>query len=444
MKSLRSRLLAATALVLLALVFVAWMFSSIAVKRQFDRFLIAERLASQKDAVEAIDEHLRATGSWQGIEPLLAQLRVRGVVVDRDGRVLARHPRELAAYRMEVRPNGELLASRSGAGTQESLMLKGPAFRLPDAFIYLLGPEEQPALRRSFHGIVDRWLFAGLAVAALAAFATTLMIFRRVFAPVEALTAGARALAAGRLDARVAVSGRDEIGELAQSFNHMAAALERDEQVRRNMVSDVAHELRTPLTNLRCQIEGVQDGVVAADARLFQSLAEETRNLSALVDDLQQLSLADAGHLKLELAEVSVREIVERSIQGFRGPIECDVDELTVRADLRRAVQILRNLLLNAEAHARSRIAIIARRAGDFTVVTVADDGPGIPAEHLERIFDRFHRVDASRSRRTGGAGLGLAIARELVHLHGGTISARNSDNGGAELTFTLPFIRSS
>jgi two-component system sensor histidine kinase BaeS len=202
-------------------------------------------------------------------------------------------------------------------------------------------------------------------------------------------------------------------------------------------VSDVAHELRTPLTNVRVQIEAARDGIVKADEKFLASIEEDAAALSHLVDDLQQLSLADAGALRLELAEVNVRELVER-VAG-RDVVVDVADDLVVRADARRIVQVLRNLLANAAAFGRSAITISARREGDLVAITVADDGPGVPAEHAERVFDRFYRVDASRSRATGGSGLGLAIARQFVELHGGTISV-----SGSAFTFTLPaFINS-
>ncbi|MGZ5473459.1 MAG: sensor histidine kinase, partial [Thermoanaerobaculia bacterium] len=212
----------------------------------------------------------------------------------------------------------------------------------------------------------------------------------------------------------------DEVAELGRAFNSMAEALERNERVRRNMVSDVAHELRTPLTNIRVHIEAAQDGVVAADAKFLDSIDEEATTLARLVDDLQQLSLVEAGQLRLELAEVRVAEIVERAAPS--SVIRNVPDDLVIRADARRMVQVVRNLVNNALAHAESRVEVSAARVGDRIQISVADDGPGVPPEHGERIFDRFYRIDESRSRTTGGAGLGLAIARQLVELHGGRI----------------------
>jgi two-component system sensor histidine kinase BaeS len=271
-----------------------------------------------------------------------------------------------------------------------------------------------------FRASVDRRLIGGAVLAALLAIAVMMTLFRRVFAPVEELTAGARALADGKLDTRVKARGGDEVAQLATAFNSMAEALERNERARRNMVSDVAHELRTPLTNIRAQVEAVQDGVMVADEKWLASIEEEALLLARLVEDLQQLSLAEAGQLRLELAEVEVAELVERAITRLAFPgLTRDVPPgLVVRVDARRMVQVLRNLLVNAIAHASHTVHVSA----SANEIRIADDGPGVPPEHVERIFDRFYRADASRSRTTGGAGLGLAIAKELVELHGGTI----------------------
>ncbi|HKR63927.1 MAG TPA: ATP-binding protein, partial [Thermoanaerobaculia bacterium] len=173
--------------------------------------------------------------------------------------------------------------------------------------------------------------------------------------------------------------------------------------------------------------EAVQDGVLQADSQWLASMSEETAALAHLVDDLQTLSLGDAGQLRLERAEVAVHEVIERAVAGLplHGlTLTQDVAaDLLIFADARRIVQVLRNLLVNATTYAAATIAITATRNDDRAEIRVADDGPGVPAEHVAKIFDRFYRADASRSRSTGGAGLGLAIAKQLVELHGGTIA---------------------
>lgn len=446
-RSLRSRLLVTTAVVLIALAAVAWLVSTVAVKRELSQFLVTQRMDQHRRAAETIRSAFRTSGSLEGVRPALAKVFADSgnpsVVIDGGGRVVAAYPDELNTYQITVGPGGELTLRRDRGGRREALVVKGGLPLGNGATAYLLPAKRMP-VPVTVRSSVQRWLFAGVGIAACAAFATLVIAFRRVLAPVEALTAGAQALAGGRLDARVTVSGRDEIGELARSFNAMAAALERNERSRRNMIGDIAHELRTPLTNLRCQIESVQDGIVEGDSHLFASLREETANLTRLVDDLQQLSLAEAGALRLDLEELDVRDVVDRAVAGFDS-VQVDLRRgLIVHADLGRTVQIVRNLLTNATQHAKSGVRISGAPRQSFVEITIADDGPGIPPDQQELIFERFHRLDPSRSRSTGGAGLGLAIARELVRLHGGEISVRNGEGGGAEFSFSLPFIRSS
>jgi len=420
-RSLRWRLGIAMALLIGALVAAAGLFSSITVKREFDRYLVAQRL----DEVRAAQELLRRAPDVEaGLRQVYDRHGMRALVFDDRRRVVARYPPSMNEYRVVLHPGGRLEMT-SGS---EKLMLKGAGRRIPGrGTVYFLPAEDRERPEpRSFRVSVDRGLLAGLAAAALLAVLVVLTIFRRVFAPVEALTRGARALAGGRLDARVDVHGQDEVAELGRAFNGMAEALERNERARRNMVTDVAHELRTPLTSIRVQLEAVQDGVLEPDAKWLASIEEDATTLARLVDDLQELALADAGQLRLERRDVSVTELVERAVSGLplRGlTLARDVPaDLIVNADARRIVQVLRNLFVNATTHAKSTIAVTACAKGADVEIRVEDDGPGIPDEHTARVFDRFYRADASRSRATGGAGLGLAIARELVELHGGTI----------------------
>jgi signal transduction histidine kinase len=418
-RSLRWRLVFATAVIIATMLGVFWLFSTFTVKRQFEQFLIAQKTVDPRGAAQI----LRTTPDLgEALRRVHAQYNIRTVVVS-GGRVVRVYPPELGRYTITVSGNGELELKRMRNGGFEKLRTRGPVVPLRGVGdVHLLpSPDGGANAPRAFRISVNRTLFGGLTAAAILAGLVMLTTFRRIFRPVEALTEGARALAGGRLDTRVEVRGNDEVAELGRAFNTMAEAVERNERARRNMVSDVAHELRTPLTSIRVQLEAVQDGVLEPDAKFIASIAEDTAALSHLVDDLQQLSLADAGQLRLELAEVSVAELVERAAGGL--DIVRDVDpELTVHADARRMVQVIRNLLVNAVAYAKSEVRVTAARVGDVVEIRVSDDGPGVPDEEKEKIFDRFYRADPSRSRSTGGAGLGLAIARQLVELHGGTI----------------------
>jgi signal transduction histidine kinase len=230
----------------------------------------------------------------------------------------------------------------------------------------------------------------------------------------------------------------------------MAADLEHNEQLRRNMVADIAHELRTPLSNLNGYLEAIRDKVVKPDPATIRSLSEEGATLSRLVDDLQELSLADAGELKLVYQPVDIKALIEETVAAARAKAEAKGINLSAapprglaptNIDAYRIKQVLNNLLENAIAHTgrEGRVTVTARSQADDIIISVADTGEGISAQDLPNIFERFYRVDKSRARSTGGSGLGLTIARRLVEAHGGRIWAESEPGRGATISFTIP-----
>ena len=455
---LRARLFGAMALLLLGVLAAVGLFTRVTVRREFDQFLVRQDDGAVPAAAARLEEHFRVHGSWRDVGGLLARILAeehrRTLILGPGGEVLARHPEEMDGWTVAPRPDGGVALSRRVAGEAQQVLLRGPVARVRGADgraggdVYLL-PLREPGgpPRRAFASSVDRWLLPGLTVALLASLVLTASVVRRVTAPVEALSAGARALAAGRLDARVPAARRDELGELARSFNAMAEALERNEIIRRDLVGDVAHELRTPLAGARAAIEAAQDGLVPADAAFLASLQEDVGALARLVDDLQQLSLAQAGALRLATAAVPLGEVALRAVDAVRPDaalrglaVRTDVPErLVVRADADRLLQILRNLVANALVHARTEVVLSASEQQGCVILRVADDGAGVPPEAAPRVFDRFFRADASRSRATGGTGLGLAIARQLAVLMDGTLTLENRPGAGATFALSLP-----
>jgi signal transduction histidine kinase len=254
----------------------------------------------------------------------------------------------------------------------------------------------------------------------------------------------------GDLTARVKATSSDEIGQLAHAFNAMADGLARQEQLRRNMVSDVAHELRTPLTNIRGYLEAAKDGLVQPDGALVDNLYEEAMLLNRLVNDLQELALAEAGQLRLERHSVKVGDVVRTTVEVLCPHAEArDIslvvqvpDDLPlVKADLHRVGQVLRNLMNNALDFTPpgGQVTVTAQPDGKWVSVQVRDTGPGIAPEHLPYVFERFYRADPSRTRATGGAGLGLAIVKQLVEAHGGRVWVESTLGAGTTFGFTLP-----
>ncbi|WP_036326247.1 sensor histidine kinase [Microbispora sp. ATCC PTA-5024] len=271
----------------------------------------------------------------------------------------------------------------------------------------------------------------------------------RLVRPLRALTHAARQMADGDVSARVEVAGGDEIGRLADAFNAMARRREQLEELRKDMVSDVAHELRTPLSNIRGWLEATEDGLVAPDRALMSSLLEEAALLQHVVDDLQDLAVADAGELTLHRRPMYVHELLDQVATAHRGGadgtgvhLSVEVEgEPSVAADPVRLRQAVGNLVSNAVRHTPpgGRVALRAREEGADLVIEVADTGVGISPEDLPLVFERFWRVEKSRSRRTGGSGLGLPIVRKLVEAHGGSVSAASVPGEGSVFTIRLP-----
>lgn len=320
---------------------------------------------------------------------------------------------------------------------------------LPIAVQRPLNPGQDP-IEASFISAVNRSLILAVTAAGLMSLVLTIVFSRGILGPIETLTAAAREMEKGDLSQRVQVRSKDEIGQLTHAFNAMADGLEHVEQLRRNMVSDVAHELRTPLTNIRGYLEAMRDGVADPSPRLIGSLHEEALLLNRLIDDLQELALAEAGQLRLVSQRVSLSEIVHKATSAIelelidKGlTLTCDIpaDLPSLEVDPERISQVIRNLLNNAMRHtpAGGTISITATSADGEVLVQVRDTGSGIAPEHLPYIFERFFRADHSRNRATGGAGLGLTIVKQLIKAHGGRIWAESTKGLGSVFTFALP-----
>ena len=299
-------------------------------------------------------------------------------------------------------------------------------------------------------GSVTRSVWVGAVIAVAIALFAALLLSRQILHPIEELTKAVRKMQNGDLSARVGVAARDEVGQLGDSFNAMADSLAKQEQLRKNMVSDVAHELRTPLSNIRGYLEAAQDGVIETGPDLVNTLYDEAVLLNRLIDDLQELAQAEAGHLSLELVPLNLGEVIQMTIdamfphgQNLDLDILCDIppDLPTVTADSQRIRQVLGNLINNALDYtpASGNISIQARIEGDFVRIAVKDTGTGIAPEHLPFIFERFYRPDPSRTRSTGGSGLGLAIVKQLVQAQGGRVGVESIMDSGSTFYFTLP-----
>jgi two-component system, OmpR family, sensor histidine kinase BaeS len=298
----------------------------------------------------------------------------------------------------------------------------------------------------------DGWVrtaLAGLGVLA-AATGVTVLAGRRLTHPIRTLTEAAQRMASGGRGARVRVTGHDEVARLGDAFNAMASSIEENERQRKAMVSDIAHELRTPLANVRGYLEAAEDGVVPLDPQLVSSLLEESSLLQRLIDDLQDLALADAGMLRVHREETDVAELARQVVAAHQPSAAASGSELVLAApaavvadvDPVRLRQALGNLVANAVQYSGDGSTVlvrVSRSSSDEVVLAVRDDGPGIDPGHLEHLFDRFYRTDTSRTRATGGSGLGLAITKHLVEAHEGTVTVSSMVGAGSTFTLRLP-----
>jgi two-component system sensor histidine kinase BaeS len=306
-----------------------------------------------------------------------------------------------------------------------------------------------------FRASFNEALAYAASAAMLAAFAISLVFSRSVIAPVRAMSFATQRIADGRYDERVQVNGTDELAQLALYFNQMAEKLDQIESMRRRLIGDVSHELRTPLTAIKGSMEGLMDGVLPATHETYQQIHAEADRLNRLVDDLQELSRVEARADQLDIRPVDVSALVGTVTKRLTPHAESKRITLDLKlapdlprllADEDRATQVLTNLVGNALQYtpADGRITISAKRRGDNVQFSVHDTGIGIPPEHLSHIFDRFYRVDKSRSRQAGGgSGVGLTIARALIEAHGGRIWVESmGEDQGSTFTFTLPIAK--
>ena len=290
---------------------------------------------------------------------------------------------------------------------------------------------------------------AGLAT--VSAVVVSVFVARRVVTPVRYMMRASRYIADGHYAERVPETSFDELGQLARSFNQMAAALEQTETMRRELIGNVAHELRTPLTNIKGYMEGLMDGVLSPEPVTYQLVYREADRLQRLVSDLQELSRVEAGAFELHLTRASIAALIEQTAarlrpqfeeKGVRLQIKVSPELPPVQVDEDRIGQVLLNLVGNALQYTPGggEVTIAAKPHEQEIHILVQDSGIGIPAEHLPHLFDRFYRVDKSRSRAGGGSGIGLTIARHLVEAHGGQIWVTSAGwERGSTFGFSLP-----
>jgi signal transduction histidine kinase len=466
MKSLQTRLLLAVGVIAVAAGIAVALTARQGTRLEFRRFQEHEadvrtsgvRTRATRDIATALDgrcddpDAMRATTAAFGETEVLLLLDERGALVATGG------PGAASLREVRTRLTGDELvveAQRLQPGASEGFTLKFiggtmPAIACADGRtvrVHVFSVPSPGILPPGavFLGSVDRRLVIATTAVAVLALGMTWVLARRIVGPIADLRSAARDLAAGQLSRRVRTRGSDEIADLGQSFNAMAAELERQETLRRQLVHDVAHELRTPLTALRCRLETIVDGLSADPRQAVAGATDEVRHLSRLVDDLEELAAAEARELSLAPADVALADVALSAARAAgleRGDrLRVDVDpSLHARADAIRVRQILVNLLTNADRHtsAEGTISVRGRADGAVAVIEVHNTGSPLAPDQVARVFERFYRADPARRRSTGGSGLGLAIVKHLAEAQGGRVWVA-SDRVGVTFGVELP-----
>lgn len=449
--SLRFRLLVAFTLAIFIAVGSTLFFLGLATRGEIQRF--GERVDEARVARMAseLTRFYFIYRDWDGIQPYIEQwgnlYNQRIVLTNGAGVVVADSKGETIGQINPTDAPGRPLMM-PGMGVGMGLGQVGTLYLTQQRPFADLGLEAMQVLFRS----IGRFFILGSIVAIIIALLIVFFLSDRILSPVKKLTAAARQVGQGDFSPRVAVAkDKSEMGGLARTFDMMAENLERTEQLRKNMVADVAHELRTPLSNIKGYLEAVSDGVVQPDSDTIGKLNEEAALLTRLVDDLQDLSLVEAGTLKLVCRAENITGIITQAValaqpqaaaKGLALTAEIADNLPSVNIDAQRIGQVLRNLLQNAIAYTPSggSVKVSARlQESRWLEIGVADTGQGIPAESLPFVFERFYRVDKSRTRATGGNGLGLTIGKRLVEAHGGQIKAESEPGKGSRFSFTIP-----
>jgi len=415
---------------------------------EFSRFVVDRR---GEDLVQNLADYYRTKGSWEGVDKtILSETVPQGpeggpprepffTLVDQNGLVIfagpGYHPGE------QVRPHElERGISIDVDGETVGTLVMG---RVP----FERNPREEEFIQRTTLMLVYSAVGTSLIALLLGIF-----LSRTLTRPIRDLTEATHAVADGELGRQVAVRSKDEMGELAASFNKMSTDLARSANARKQMTADIAHELRTPLSLILGHADAVHDGVLPPTKENFEIIRDEAIRLEQLVEDLRTLSLADAGELSINLQEVPPQKLLKdiqvtyqhiASQKNINIKLEAETDIPSLHIDPRRMTQVLTNIFDNALRHTPEggQISLSARKVADGVQLSIQDSGLGIEGEDANRIFERFYRTDTARHRDDGGSGLGLAIARSIVEMHQGQMWAESEPDQGLKIVIQFPLL---
>ena len=459
MRSLTWKLGGALLLIVVVSVGLMAYLTNLSTTREFQQYVSRGNMMYTQSLADSLGDLYVEEQGWHNLQEILRNLPAstsqRIVVTDSSGVVISDTAGELLGRKAEdiglssgtpITASGQTVGNLYLLTSSDMGMGRGHMGGRSSQTIPMVITAEEDFLDQ----VNDSLWKVGL-IAAAVALVIGLILTRQITRPVRALISGARHLTKGELSYRVDVKSRDEIGELADSFNIMASSLEKGEQSRRQLTADIAHELRTPLTVIEGTVDGIIDGVFKPDTEHLRSIKEQASLLTHLISDLRDISLAESGQLELNLAPTDIVELVRRMVSNYEinaleKNVRIKLEEVTqipeIRIDPVRMEQVISNLLTNAIRHTASggSITVTVKNDEGGLAISVADTGEGIAPEDLPHVFERFYRSGSSRSRKEGGTGLGLAIVKQMVEAHGGKVWVESKMGTGSIFSILLPF----
>jgi signal transduction histidine kinase len=478
--SLFFKLLGAFLLVIIVGSLIISLLVSRATGRAFNIYATRNGLIWGQELAPSLANYYTQTGSWQGVDELLQSLMILSHMpagpsnMMGQGRLSGQGPQNESNIMTMVEQRSILvdaqrwvisdsLGELAGKQLPESELKKGTPILANGVQVgtIIITPVDQARSNSSsgvFLRAVNRAIIGSTILAVLIAIVIGASLFLSITSPLRQLSKAATAISHGDLNQRVDIRSKDELGELGLTFNKMAESLSNAEIQRQALMADVAHELRTPLTAIQGTLEGIQDGVLPLEEEQISVLLAETTLLNRLIGDLRLLSMAETGHLKLELREIDLGELLlqineqvrpQAEQKGIRMEVDVQPGLPKIAVDPDRISQIINNLISNALRFTPKSGTILVKvssptHSNDLQV-SISDTGSGIEPEDLPFVFDRFYRADKSRARSSGGSGLGLAIVKQLVEAHGGQVRVespiyldKDNQGFGTRFTFTL------
>jgi two-component system sensor histidine kinase BaeS len=452
---LQAKLISAFSVIVLLMGISQSLFLQSRIESTFQNYLEQHNVGLTERMKQSIELYYQETGSWENVQELFfsnsSETQGQGMMM----RGMSMNMGMPNVDFLLLDTNGTVIADTEGTrigmagselkGNTQALIVNGKKRGTLVLQQLALQDLEKQFLRSSNTAI----FISGLIAAAMAVL-FSIWIARKISKPLRNLLIAIKRIASGEKGDEIKISTKDEFSELGEAFNDMSDKLERNEEVRRSLVADVAHELRTPLTILQGKLESIQEGAIKPTEEVVLELTDEVYRLNRLVSDLQQLSLAEAGKLLLNKQSVELKPLIDRvcgylqlladekkiTLKYDRIPTEC-----LLQLDADRMTQVIVNLVGNALRHTpvQGLVEVVAQVQDHTIIIQVRDTGQGIPEDVLPFIFDRFYKRDSARSRHEGGTGLGLSIAKGYVEAHGGTITVASEWNKGTTFTIKLP-----